>query len=319
MKKTAPRKTKTQWVFNGSSQKAVTATFSDELPPGFYRPVVLRDGVHFYPNKVNEEEVINFPDTPSEAVLKEIQLFKDNKETYRKYGLNYKRGVIMYGPQGTGKSSIIRLVISELIRQGHYAFNFEDPDQYISGYKEFRRFYPDEFLAVILEDIDAIIDTYGESDVLEVLDGVAEVDNVVFIATTNYPNKLGARIINRPSRFDKRFNIFLPSDESRKIFLSNLFERVDNIEVDINNLTELTKGLTLAHLKELFISIVINGFSQETALQTVQDMRQEIPMEEYLDELELRKENEKSKKLLEEEKLLQKIFGKLRDTEEASA
>ena len=45
--------------------------------------------------------------------------------------------------------------------------------------------------------------------------------------TTNYPEKLGARIINRPSRFDKRFKIDLPNAESRKIYFEYLINGKD--------------------------------------------------------------------------------------------
>jgi len=54
--------------------------------------------------------------------------------------------------------------------------------------------------------------------VLNLLDGVKQVDNIIYIATTNYPELLEERILNRPSRFDRRFHIGTPSAEVRKFY-----------------------------------------------------------------------------------------------------
>ena len=54
---------------------------------------------------------------------------------------------------------------------------------------------------VILEDLDSLISNFGESHYLEMLDSAKTIDNILFIATTNYPEKLDPRIYNRPGRF----------------------------------------------------------------------------------------------------------------------
>ncbi|MFK5088309.1 AAA family ATPase, partial [Klebsiella pneumoniae] len=78
-----------------------------------------------------------------------------------------------------------------------------------------------------MEDIDATLEIYNESTVINLLDGVDRVDKIVFLATTNYPEKLGTRIMNRPSRFDKRFKVGYPTDNTRKIYLEHLIQDED--------------------------------------------------------------------------------------------
>ena len=46
-------------------------------------------------------------------------------------------------------------------------------------------------------DLDAALAVYEESEVLNILDGVDQVDKVLFLATTNYPERLSARILDR--------------------------------------------------------------------------------------------------------------------------
>jgi hypothetical protein len=75
---------------------------------------------------------------------------------------------------------------------------------------------PERQVVGILEDVDALIERYGESEYLSLLDGEAQVDNVVYVATTNYPERLDARIVDRPSRFDTIRYIGMPSAGARR-------------------------------------------------------------------------------------------------------
>lgn len=277
----------TKWVFNGTSFHSVTGSFNDDLPPGFYSASADMMGTwHFFPRPVNEEKVIEFPDTPSDDVIKEVMHFKNSRAKYREFGLTYKRGILMYGPQGTGKSSILRLVLRELVKDGSYAITFTEPGNFKGAYSAFRKRYPNKFVLCVMEDFDSILDHCCESDVLEILDGVARVDNIVFLATTNYPHKLGPRIINRPSRFDRRFCIGLPIEESRKIYLDDMFSRAPKVDFDTEEWAKKTEGLTLAHLKELFISVVINDLTPEATMEIIESMRETIDEDEYLDPIE---------------------------------
>lgn len=129
-----------------------------------------------------------------------------------------------------------------------------------------------------MEDIDSIIETNSESEVLNVLDGVNQIDKVVFLATTNYPERLGDRIINRPSRFDKRFKIGHPNAESRRIYFEFIIggkEKVEELKIDLERWVNDTEEFSIAHLKELFVAVVILGDSYEDAIETLTAMREE--------------------------------------------
>ena len=78
-----------------------------------------------------------------------------------------------------------------------------------------REIEPDRKIILILEDIDNFInvDKALLTKLLQILDGSNKLDNIITIATTNYQEKLEERIANRPSRFDRRYEIGLPSKE----------------------------------------------------------------------------------------------------------
>ena len=119
--------------------------------------------------------------------------------------------------------------------------------------KRFREIEPLRPLVVILEDIDTIIDRFGESEVLSILDGESQVENVVFVATTNYPEKLDGRVINRPSRFDQIVKIGHPNADARRMYLEHKLgtTKGPNNEDWIKE----TKGFSISHIKELIVAI----------------------------------------------------------------
>ena len=97
--------------------------------------------------------------------------------------------------------------------------------------------------------------------------GVKQINNVVYIGTTNYPEKLAERISSRPSRFDRRYQIDLPSSDIRKAYLEN---KLGKESKDISDIVKKTEGMSLAHLKELVISVKIFGSSFKEAIEQLE-------------------------------------------------
>lgn len=186
----------------------------------------------------------------------------------------------------SGKSSTIQLIIKDVIERDGIVVKFLNPVLFMEGIRKLREIEKETPVVILMEDIDSILEYYNESEVLNILDGVDEVQKMVFLATTNYPDRLGARIINRPSRFDKRFKIDHPNEESRRIYFEHLIggkERVKELNIDINRWVKDTKGFSIAHLKELFVAVVILEDDYEQSVKTLKNMKEEINPRDYED------------------------------------
>jgi len=249
-----------------------------KLTPGFYETIKVRGslGLQLFP--VKTDELIRFPDSVFDRVIDEITTFWDRGDVFEKYGLIHKRGLLLYGKQGGGKSCLVQLISEDVIKRGGIVLKFTAPMWTSTMLKAIREIQPNTPIVVLMEDIDAIIAEYCESDVLNILDGVDRVDKSVFVATTNYPERLPQRLINRPSRFDKRFEIGYPNESSRRIFFEHLFSKEKKGSWDIDKWVEATDKMSFAHLKELFVASVILGDPFEEALATLREM-----MEKELD------------------------------------
>lgn len=245
------------------------------LEPGVYSiKFDVQRGIFFTQIPIKTDGLIHFPETNSELVTEEIKKFWDRREIFAKHGLTHKRGIVLYGPPGSGKSSTIQLVMRDVISRGGVVFKFDMPSTYSEGVRIFRQIQPDTPVVCLMEDIDSLIRTHDESQILNILDGVDQIDRVVYLATTNHPGMLGERILNRPSRFDKRFEMGHPKEESRRIYFEHLCdeETIKKCDIDFDQWVEDTDGMSIAHLKELFISVVILGNKYKEALSVIREM-----------------------------------------------
>lgn len=172
----------------------------------------------------------------------------------------------------THNTSTLQQISQRIVDRGGIAFYVDHPSLGAAGLELFRRIEPDRPVLVMLEDIDAIICNNGESSLLSLLDGELQIDNVVFIATTNYPERLDKRIMNRPSRFDVVKMIGMPSDEARAIYLSNVSETLRNDKETLEKWVSLTKGYSIAHLKELLVSVEVFEVSLEDTVNRLNTM-----------------------------------------------
>ena len=254
------------------------------LTPGVYEidssPSI---GIYFEKIPVKTEGLIRFPDTNSDKVLTEIQNFWDREAVFTEYGLTYKRGILLYGPPGSGKSCTIQLIMEDVVSREGIVIKFTDPYLYIDGMRILRQIQDKTPVVTIMEDIDSTLELFNESEILNILDGVNEVRKTVFLATTNYPEKLGARIVNRPSRFDKRFRIGFPSDVSRRMYFEFLMNGRSEKELgmNLNKWVKDTDAMSVAHLKELFVAVVILGDPYEEAIETLKSMREYLEDKDY--------------------------------------
>lgn len=264
------------WSSSDSKKYFPVSNTYNTLPPDVYEPHILEGGVFFERLNFNTESLIQFEDSSIDKVITEISSFWNHKERFKEFGFPYKRGILLWGPPGSGKSCAIKLIIEKVIMLGGVGVRFDDPWAFIYGMRALRQIEPETPVVVIMEDLDAIMTANPESLILNTLDGIDGFENIVYLATTNYPEELEGRIKNRPSRFDRRFHIGFPNEKSRMIYIKHLQDKIKDSKIDINRWVKDTEKFTLAHIKELFISVVLFEHSYEDALSDLIEMRKKI-------------------------------------------
>ena len=252
----------------------------DKVPAGIYEIVwnraLSQHTIKKQPFKT--DELYQLPSYEIQDILKDIQNFWDRRDKYREYNFVHKRGILMYGEPGCGKSGIIQLISKQLIENDGIILNIkdgEDVEYFIDFIATFRKIEKTRPLIVLLEDIDSIAgeNNHSTSKLLNILDGVKQIEDVVYIATTNYPEKLQERITNRPSRFDRRYKVELPNDEIRRAYILHKLTEDDLKNIDIDMWVDRTEGMSLSHLKEVIISTIVMGRDYEDVMENLEGLK----------------------------------------------
>lgn len=260
----------TQWT---SPSKGVYFPAGDvikKLPPHYYAIEETMHGICFKQKPLKTQKLLRFPDAASESVIEEIEKFWKLEESFRNKELPYKRGLLLYGPPGSGKTCTLRLTIENLIKEhSGIVVDLNRVHTFKDGYELLRQVHPSVPVIALMEDFESVL-YRNESDMLNLLDGMYGIDKVVFLATTNYPEKLGSRIMNRPSRFDKKIFIGMPSSEAREMFIRD--KLIDEDDETISRWVEDTNGMSIAHIHELYVANRVLGDSYDEAIGVLKKM-----------------------------------------------
>lgn len=246
-----------QYSRYGAGFKPTTSTVKS-LPAGIYDIEVDQNGYFASPMPEPTGLLLELPEMRSEAVIKIVEKFWSSEKDYKEGndfingGAQYKAGIMIYGPPGTGKSCTIKIVSKKLVEQGGTVFFAGTNPSIVNAFlTDFGRIEKNRKCIVILEDIDSLIANYGESGYLDMLDSAKTIDNVLFIATTNYPERLDPRIYNRPGRFSHVVKVGLPGPKGREAFLKTILKKHD----DVAEIVASTDKFSIDHLSALINAV----------------------------------------------------------------
>ena len=270
---------------NGSSRWGVlenkrfygVQTSTNKLLPGIYgcdRHSSL--GWYFIKKKNETDSLVTLPDSASAEIIDEITEFHKIRTKFKKLGFLYKRGILLWGPPGSGKTTTIQLLIKKVITEMNGVAVYVASPRIAAGCLELLRdIEPSRQVIMIMEDLDSLVTEYGDAGFLSLLDGETQIDNIIFIATTNYPEKLDKRFVDRPSRFDTVKFIGMPNSASREKYLISKDPTLTNNELKL--FVEKTRGFSVAHLRELIILTRVFGRNLEESIAKLELMTSRHP------------------------------------------
>ncbi|XP_049774853.1 mitochondrial chaperone BCS1 [Schistocerca cancellata] len=151
----------------------------------------------------------------AERILNDVKDFIGNPSWYGSRGIPYRRGYLLYGPPGCGKSSFITALAGEL-EHSICVLNLSDRGLTDDRLNHLLSLAPQQSI-ILLEDVDAAFVSREESSqvktafeglnrvtfsgLLNCLDGVASTEARILFMTTNYLERLDPALI-RPGRVD---------------------------------------------------------------------------------------------------------------------
>lgn len=205
--------------------------------------------------QIHRDDVLLDDDVKKEIFRSIDQFFSTSSTFFKTYQIPYKRGILLYGNPGNGKTTLVKSIAGSVEAPVIYW----QITEYTSSYsvdEVFRTATKMAPVILIIEDIDSM--PYDcRSVFLNTLDGATSKEGIFLIGTTNYPEKIDPALINRAGRFDRAYEILQPNEALRRNYL--LKKNIDQfIGVDaIDDLARKTKGLSIAQLNELYMSLAL--------------------------------------------------------------
>jgi ATP-dependent 26S proteasome regulatory subunit len=193
----------------------------------------------------------------------------------REHGQHLKRGLLLHGPPGTGKTHSVRHLMGRM-RDCTVIVMTGPAIRYVTQAAGLaRRLQP---AIVILEDVDLVARdrSYTEDGnpllfaLLDAMDGVGADADVTFVLTTNRAEVLERALADRPGRVDLAVEIPKP-DAAGRAALLRLYAGDLRLEADIEPIVSGTEGATASFFKELLRRAMLAALRDGDTVPTLTD------------------------------------------------
>lgn len=245
--------------------------------------------------KVTWSDIV-LPKEKMDGIRTAVEGFAQSRSAYERFGFAWRRGILLIGPPGTGKTMICKAAAAAIpefpflyVRDLH---DYEGTEAIQSIFQQARDLAP---CILAIEDLDGLVQDGNRTVFLNEMDGFNNNNGLLVIASSNYPEKIDEALLRRPSRFDQVFHFGLPAKPERLEYCRRIMLRPElsehlsedlDIEQLVTKVAEKAEGFTPAYLKEAFISAALIRAQQgamlldseyaDTVLQQLEELKKHL-------------------------------------------
>lgn len=228
-----------------------------------------------YDNEVSWSDLI-IPKDIEKEIRTSVEGFLNSKKFYHDNSIAWKRGMILWGDPGNGKTLAIKIMLSEYgfkpvtIQPGH-----PQTDQLLEEAFDYAESHGPSML--FLEDFPELIAGTNGSHFLQLLDGVKSKEGLLIVATANDLSKIPTNITDRPSRFDRKIFFPNPDKATALSFLKSKFKNCLT-KAQYNKIVSrvVKENFSFAYLKELYVTSFYIAASNNRKKQTYNDVEEAL-------------------------------------------
>jgi len=262
-----------QWVIVNRSEAAASLNLLRQVEPPRRISVFGGRDIPLPENWYDWDSVVLDPSL-RELVRNDFEAFWESESWFAKHGLPYRRGYLLYGPPGNGKTSVARIMACHPLVSA-FSIDFSNEGYPNDALSDLFQVAEDRAPAlIILEDLDRVFGADGTANhssirlphLLTCLDGLAVQSGIVVVATANDPRTLDPAILKRPGRFDRLAPFPPPSAELRSEYLRRLAgEALD--EPNVALAANRSEHMSFAQIREAYVLAGQRSFRRGTPVQ----------------------------------------------------
>lgn len=255
------------------------------VKPGIYSILKTMAGYDLKPTSYARDGILDeFVST--KHIEEVVDCFFKNIPLYAEFGIEVpKRGVLLYGPAGGGKTTALNKCIEKYAADGRTAVVSWQTSKYeASEVQDFIRCFDYQGvdkIILVCEDLGGIENEQtrmrSDSSLLSLLDNQEKTFTipVMIIATTNYPENFAANIMNRPGRFDDKIEVPPPSGDARKALLNFFSKGAAPQEALTLIASDKCKEFVPAQIREVYIR---SRLRSKSITDTIKEMLEEVEL-----------------------------------------
>jgi hypothetical protein len=239
-----------RWVRERSVHRGKVLSLEVKMPTG-----VVDVRFHRFPTIARDEIVL--PAGILEQIERHAIGAAEQASRLRRAGRHVRRGLLLHGPPGTGKTFTVMYLASRMSERTVLVVTGRGMGLVERAATMARLLQP---AIVLLEDVDLIAEERTQQgagantilfELLNQMDGLGEDCDVIFVLTTNRPELLEPALASRPGRIDLAVELPLPDAAGRARLLQRYGAGLDLTGIDLDGLVERTEGVSAAFIKEL--------------------------------------------------------------------
>ncbi len=245
-------------------EEKVEYTKDVEVQPGIWTIAVENQKLILRPTEFTKQSLIDSY-VSTKDITSKVDTFFSKIDIYKELQVDAKRGLLLYGPAGTGKSSALSKVAEKYGNLQNTAVVCWPSDKFEARVvKDFLNNFNYEKnniqqFVLIIEDLGGVEQNsgqrYSESSLLSILDNVERTFTIptMIIATTNFPEMFLENLTNRPQRFDDLIEVKRPDGKGRAAFLEFFSKNAALADELVKIQANKYEILSPAHIKEIVI------------------------------------------------------------------